>query len=121
MTKNDLKQTVTAGVLVLLLILILNPLHFWMPTMAHMTLLGAAVVVFGLFATFMLREAAGDERESEHRMLAGRSAFLVGAGLLILGIMYQGYTDTLDVWLVVVLVGMLLAKVGTRFYSDRNW
>ncbi len=121
MTKNDLKQAITAGVLVLLLVLILNPMHFWMPTMAHMMLLGAAVVVFGLFASFMLREDAGDEREGAHRMLAGRAAFLTGSSLLILGIMYQSYTHTLDVWLVIVLVGMLLAKVGTRFYSDRNW
>ena len=121
MTKNDLKQTATAGVLILLLVLILNPSHFWMPTMAHMMLLGAAVVVFGLFASFILRERAGDEREGIHRMLAGRAAFLSGAGLLTIAIIYQSYTDTLDVWLVAVLVAMILAKIGVRFYSDRNW
>lgn len=121
MTKNDLKQTATAGVLILLLVLILNPFHFWMPTMAHMMLLGAAIGVFGLFASFMLREDAGDEREGIHRMLAGRAAFLTGSALLILGIMYQSYSHELDMWLVIVLVGMLLVKVGTRFYSDRNW
>ena len=121
MTKNDLKQTTTAVVLILLLVLILNPFDFWMPTMAHMTLLGAAIVVFGLFASFMLREDAGDEREGAHRLLAGRAAFLTGSALLILGIIYQSYSHALDVWLVVVLVGMLLAKMGTRFYGDRNW
>jgi len=26
----------------------------------------------------------------------------------------------LDVWLIVVLVGMVLAKVGARFYSDQH-
>lgn len=121
MTKNDLKQIGTAGALVLLLILILNPFHFWMPTMAHMALLGVAVVVFGLFAAFMLGEDGGDEREGTHRMLAGRTAFLTGSALLILGIIYQSYLHTLDVWLVVALVGMLLAKVGTRVFGDRYW
>ncbi|MBI3573991.1 hypothetical protein HY090_02990 [Candidatus Kaiserbacteria bacterium] len=121
MTKNDLKQTITAGGLVLLLILILNPYHFWMPTMAHMTLLGAAVVAFGLFASFMLRENAADERDGVHRMLAGRAAFLSGVGLLTIAIIYQSYTNTLDVWLVATLVVMILAKIGVRFYTDRNW
>ncbi|MBI3627608.1 MAG: hypothetical protein HY220_02590 [Candidatus Sungbacteria bacterium] len=121
MTKNDLKQATVAGVLITVLILIANPYHFWMPNMAHMALLAGMVVTFGLFATFMLREQSRDERDSLHRMFAGRAAFLAGAALLIIAIIYQSYQDVLDIWLVVVLVTMVLAKIGTRFYSDRNW
>jgi hypothetical protein len=120
MTRDDVIQTAIALILALLVVLILNPYDFWMPTMTHMALLGGAIVAFGLYAVFILREESHDEREEMHRMHAGRAAYLVGAGILTLGILYQSYTDTLDVWLVLSLVAMILGKIATRFYSDRR-
>lgn len=121
MKNNFNKEIVSAGVLILLLVLLINPFHFWMPSMAHMTLLACAVVVFGLFSSFILREHAQDEREEIHRMFADRMAFFAGASLLIAGILYQSYFDMLDVWLVAVLVAMVIAKIGSRLYGDRHW
>ena len=121
MRNNSNKEFAAAGVLILLLVLLINPFHFWMPTMAHMTLLAGAVVVFGLFSSFVLREHAGDEREDIHRMFADRIAFLAGAAMLTVGILYQIYYDMLDVWLVAVLVVMILTKIAMRLYGDRHW
>ena len=121
MKNNNLPETVLSGILIALLVAILNPLHWWMPNMVHLAMLAGTIVVFSIFAAFVFRERAADEREGVHRMLAGRAAFLSGSALLIIGILYQSYSGTLDVWLVVTLVGMLLAKVGARFYSDRHY
>jgi len=121
MTNNQTKEFAAAGVLIFLLVVLMNPFHFWMPTMAHMTVLAGAVVVFGLFSSFILREQAGDEREDIHRMFADRVAFLVGASMLTIGIIYQSYYDMLDVWLVAVLVAMIVAKIASRIYGDRHW
>jgi len=76
--------------------------------------------LFGLFASFILREKVVDERDGFHRTLAGRNAFLAGAGVLTLGIVIQGYSHAVDPWLVVALVGMIVVKIGTRAWSDKN-
>lgn len=116
--KNN-THTILAAILIILLLLILNPFGFWMPTMAHMLVLGGTFVVFALFAVFIFRERGGDEREDAHRMLAGRIAFLVGSTALTCGILFQEYRGELDPWLIFSLVLMILAKIGSRIWSDR--
>lgn len=114
-----IKELASGVVLVALLVLLANPYHVWMPTMAHLMAVTALLVVFGIFASLILRERARDEREGEHRMQAGRVSFLVGSFLLIVGISYQSLMHGLDIWLPIVLVAMILAKLGTHLYSDR--
>jgi len=118
--KNNLKETVVTVSLIGLAVLLLNPFHFWMPDLVVMCMLAITLGFFALFASFVLRENTFDEREEKHRALAGRNAFLVGAGLLTFGIVVQGYTHTVDPWLVLALVAMIVAKIATRMWSDKN-
>lgn len=117
--QTTLKEAASAVILVFLLILIVNPFHIWMPDMVHMMFVTALLLVFGFFASVIMRESAHDERDGVHRMHAGRAAFLTGSLLLIAGIIYQGLSDRLDIWLPVTLVSMIIAKIGSRFYTDR--
>lgn len=107
-------------VLIVLALFVLNPFDFWMPTMVHMIILVLLLVIFAFFATFLYREKPEDERDSIHRMRADRVAFLVGSALLTLGIILQSLTDSVNGWLVTTLVGMVLSKLVSRIYSDRN-
>jgi len=116
--KNNLKETIVGTVLLALAVLLLNPLHFWMPDMMVMAMLGVMLAVFALFASFVLREKVEDEREAVHRMLSGRVAFLTGSALLTLGIVVQATTHEVDEWLVIALVAMVLSKIATRIYTD---
>jgi len=118
--KNNLKETIVTSALIIISLLLLNPFHFWMPNMLVICMLAIALGLFGVFASFILREKAGDERDSQHKTLAGRNAFLAGSGVLTLGIVIQGYTHTVDPWLVVTLVVMILVKFITRAWSDKN-
>jgi len=119
--KNNLKiEMVISFVLVILALLLLNPFHFWMPNMIHMVILAFTLVIFALFAIFVLREKVQDERDAVHRMLSGRVAFLTGSALLTIGIVVQSLQDAVDVWLVIVLVAMVLSKLVTRIYSDNR-
>jgi hypothetical protein len=115
-----MKEIVVSIVLILLSILIANPFHFWMPNMVHNMALAVLVIVFGVFATIVMREGAEDEREGMHRALAGRMAFLAGSVTLIIGILYQSYSGGIDKWLVATLVIMVVAKISTRLYSDKK-
>lgn len=117
--KNNVTLEVLVSLsLVALSILLLNPSHFWMPTMVHMVVLACTLVILALFMTFILQEKVQDEREAVNRMLSGRFAFLTGSALLTIGIVVQSLQDTVDVWLVIVLVVMVLSKQAVRMYSD---
>ncbi len=119
--KSNLKMEIgISSVLVVLTILLLNPIHFWMPTMVHVVMLVLTLVIFAFFAIFIVREKVQDEREMVHRMLSGRVAFLTGSALLTIAIVVQSLQDSVDVWLVIVLVAMVLSKLITRIYSDNR-
>lgn len=118
--KNNLKETVVTVALVAIATLLLNPFHFWMPDMMVLGMLAVALVLFGIFASFILREKSVDERDELHKSLAGRNAFLTGSGILMLGIVVQGYTHTVDPWLVLTLISMVIVKIMTRHWSDKN-
>lgn len=118
--KNNLKETIVTLALIAIAILLLNPFHFWMPDMMVMSMLAGALVLFGIFASFIFREKSIDERDKQHRTLAGRNAFLAGSGILMLGIVMQGYTHSVDPWLVIALIAMVGVKMSTRAWSDKN-
>jgi len=118
--KNNIKELIVTVAFIVIAILLLNPFHFWMPDMMVMCMLAVTLGLFGIFATFILRESMIDERDIQHRTLAGRNAFLTGAGMLTLGIVVQGYTHAVDPWLVIALVAMIVVKMGTRMWSDKN-
>jgi|SRR5581483_309580 len=116
--KNNIFEFVSALVLIVLAVAVLNPTHAWMPDMTLMLLQVAVLVVFCLLAAFVLRESAHDEREALHRALAGRIAFLAGSAVLVVGIISEGMTHAVDAWLVLALIVMILSKFVTRLYSD---
>jgi len=118
--KNNITETIVTICLIAIAILLLNPFHFWMPDMMVMVMLAFALVIFAIFAGFILREKVFDERDSFHRTLAGRNAFLAGSTILMLGIIIQGYSHTVDPWLVVALISMIISKITTRIWSDKN-
>jgi hypothetical protein len=119
--KNNTAQIVVSFVLIILSVLLLNPFDFWMPNMMVVGMLALVLVCFGVFASFILREKAFDERDSAHRSLAGRNAFLAGSAVLMLGIVVQGYAHTVDPWLVGALTTMIIVKISSRIWSDKNF
>ena len=118
--KNNFKETIITTCLVLVAILLLNPFHFWMPSIIVLCILAVALVLFGIFASFILREKPIDERDNAHRALAGRNSFLIGSAVLMLAIAIEEYTQSLDPWLVIVFIVMIVAKIATRIWSDKN-
>jgi Kef-type K+ transport system membrane component KefB len=118
--KNNIIETIVTVCLIAIAILLLNPFHFWMPDMMVVAMLAVTLGLFGVFASFILREKMVDERDGQHRTLAGRNAFLVGSGVLTLGIVIQGYSHSVDPWLVIALITMIVIKIATRIWSDKN-
>jgi hypothetical protein len=119
--KNKLLQELGLAVLLIgLALIVLKSGHFGMPTMVWQAAIIALLVIFALFAVFVWRESARDEREIFLRMRAGRIGFLVGAGFLLLGIVVQSLSGgQVDGWLLGALVTMILAKWLAAACADR--
>lgn len=106
--------------LVLASIVLVDPMHWFMPTMLQMAALAALVAAFAVLAVFLVREEARDEREEQLRSSSSRTGFLLGAGVLVIAIAVQGYMDMLDHWLVYALLAMVLGKIGARMLAERQ-
>ena len=121
MKNNFTYETIISLVLLVLAVLLLNPFGFWMPDMMLMSILALVVVVFAIFATFLMKERAFDEREASHRMLAGRVAFLSGSLVITLGIIFQSLKHEVDPSLVITLFVIILSKFIARIYSQNKF
>ncbi len=117
MKNNFLQEICISLTLIVLLILLINPFDFWMPNTFLMMIVVGLVVVFTFFAFFIWRENAKDERDALHRLMAGRIAYLTGAGTLVIGITVQSLQHNIDIWLVVILGVMIFAKIIGNIYG----
>ncbi|MCH8251491.1 MAG: hypothetical protein IID36_03455 [Planctomycetes bacterium] len=118
MEKDTQNEIIVAVVFILLILLFLNPFGLWMPDTLVYMLIAGVIILFALFAGFVWKERARDEREQLHKMIAGRLAYLAGTGVLVLGIAVQGFTlSHVDPWLLFALLAMILGKIVGFFYS----
>lgn len=107
--------------LLIILVLVINPGHIWMPDMITMSLSVCLLVAFALFATFVFRARAHDEREHMHKLMVGHTAFLIGAGMLSISILYQSFHHEFDPWLSATLGAMILTKlIGIIWVGKKN-
>ena len=117
MNNSLLNEILISIALVVLLILFLNPFDFWMPNKILMLMILILIVVFSIFASFIWREDAKDERQTLHKMIAGRFAFLVGSAVLVIGVVFQSFEHKVDIWLILALGLMILAKIIGLIYG----
>ncbi|MBI4090687.1 MAG: hypothetical protein HY422_01560 [Candidatus Komeilibacteria bacterium] len=126
-----MKEIIASIAFIILLAAFLDPFGRYMPSEAAMMQMLALLVIFAVFAVFVWKEKARDEREALHALLAGRIAFLVGAGVLVIGVIVQsldhavdpvraGVSNGVDSWLVHALGAMILAKMLGRIYAQRR-
>jgi len=114
---RDTQELIIGAGLIGLLLLVINPLNFFMPTPLVMTVLLAVALLALLFASFIWRERSGDEREAYHRLLASRAGYMSGAVVLLLGMAFQGWSGHVDSWLAGTLGVMVLAKLAAHIYN----
>lgn len=118
--KNNILPIIIAIFLVIALFLLSDPFMIWMPDFAVLCLLVLAAALLLIWAGFVLRERAVDEREALHRMNAGRAAYLAGLAVLTVGLVVQGLSYGVDPWLSLGLGVMVVVKLVARLYFDRH-
>lgn len=106
-------------VLVVLLMLLNDSFMFWMPIGTQAVMLVVVAVLICIWAGFVMYETAEDERESFHKMQAGRISYLSGIAVLTVALLVQGYTHTIDPWITTALSVMVVSKLFARLYLER--
>lgn len=77
-----------------------------------MTLSMSALAILVLaFIFFIVREQPRDEREVLHSLKGGQVSYLVGAIVLLVGIVVQSFAHDLDLYLPLTLGVMIIAKL----------
>lgn len=120
MNSNTL-QYVLVVLLLLLLGALTDPFMYWMPSMPEMVALTLACVCLLAWIGLAAREHAHDERDAEHRMFAGRLAYLSGVAVLTCALLVQGLVHSIDSWITGALATMVVSKIAARWYADRFW
>jgi peptidoglycan/LPS O-acetylase OafA/YrhL len=119
---NFIAEIGIGATLAALLILMAYPFKNWMPDMFTMLVLGMAIVLFAVFAVFVWRESAQDEREQLHKMVASRIGFLVGSSVLLLGIVVEMFgRHEVNTWLLLALAGMVGGKILGLMWSRNRY
>jgi hypothetical protein len=122
MKKQNLIEIIIGTILIILVLAFLDPFMVLMPNALIMMVMLLLVIGFSVFSVYIWREQAKDEREELHRLAAGRYAWLVGSGIIILGILYQGFIEhQVDHWLIYALVGMITTKLVTRSFWEAKY
>ena len=108
---------ILSGALIALLVALLNPFDYGMPPPVQITMTISFVILFLIFASLVWQEKAQDEREKLHRFIANRFAYISGTSVLVVAIVLQSVNHIVDVWLVVTLIVMIVAKLTGVIYS----
>ena len=120
MNLNTIIQWTILVLLAVVLFTLVDPFMYWMPSMTQMVALTVVAALLAGFAGAVVAEKGGDERETLHRMHAGRAAFLAGVGVLTAALLYQGFTHTIDGWVPLALFAMVFAKLLARWRSEKR-
>ena len=121
MKNKFLTEISISTILIILLALLLDPFKILMTTQVQMMMIALILIIFVSFSIFVWKEKSRDEREQLHKQIASRFAYLSGASVLILAIIYQTFKHTLDPWIVIALIIMILAKIGGSLYANNKY
>ena len=70
MKERIFNEIIIAAALLILLVLVVNPWHLWMPDTLTYAAIGVLLILTGLFAGIAFRGTPEDEREEMHLFFA---------------------------------------------------
>jgi len=118
---THIREVFISLVLIFVLIVFTQTSKSFQPQRFDMAMIITLSVTVILYLALFWKEKALDERETVHKSIAGRVAYVVGVLVLSTGIIYQSLSHNVDPWLMYTLIGMVLGKVlGHAFLEIKN-
>jgi len=94
------------------------PKTFVMPNTVQMLILTVLLVLIAAFLVLLWRESPDDEREANNQAIASRSAYVVGAIVLIVALLSQSLRHQIDAAVPIALLAMIATKVVIQRTKD---
>ena len=110
-------ELIISLLLILLVVFFINPFDLLMPHVLHPFMVPFLTVLFIIFAGFLWMETPGDEREQSHKFMASRFAYFAVICTLIVGVVFQSFTSSVDPFLVIGICVALIAKILGLIYG----
>lgn len=98
--------------------LAIAPKAFVMPSAVQMLILTIALALIATFLVLLWRENPDDEREAANQAIASRSAYVVGAIVLIIALITQSLRHEIDAAVPIALLAMIATKVILQRVKD---
>ena len=117
MKERIFNEIIIAVALSILLVLVVNPWHLWMPNMLTYAVVGALLILAGLFAGIAFRGIPEDEREELHLFFASKIGYFTGVVVLIVGVSLRLFEGYVDPWLAGALAAMVIGKVVAQAWT----
>lgn len=114
-----IKEFFVPSLVIVLAVAFLDPFMYLMPSMMVNLLLALLMVVSVIYAVFIFKENAQDEREVTIRAKADRLAALVGTAVLSAAIIYQVvFIHRVSPEIVLALVAIIVTKSLVHYFSN---
>lgn len=98
--------------------LAIAPKKFVMPNTVQMFILTVLLVLISAFLVLLWRESPDDEREANNQATASRSAYVVGAIVLIVALLRQSLIHHIDAVVPITLLAMIATKILIQRVKD---
>jgi len=87
----------------------------------QLTVISVLIVLFAAFAVFVVREVGGDEREVAILHRSDRLAFLTGATVLLVAVVYNSLIlNVVEPWTCTALAIMIFTKIVAYMYYQHR-
>ena len=106
--------------LFIVLAILLDPFNIVFSNSILMVISLIIALWFIVYSVFIWKEHSHDERENLHIKYAGRISFLAGTATLLFFILIQAFNHSIDIFLPITLIIMVLCKVLSIIYLSIN-
>ncbi len=114
-SRDSRSDLLIGGIAIGCLLLSSNFMNSFMPSSLVMVVVALFVAAIALFAIGIWRESPRDEREAQIILTSDRLAFLTGAILLSLGLVYQSIRHQSTDLIAIILSTMIIAKLIGKY------
>jgi hypothetical protein len=104
--------------LCILLLLFLDPFNIMMKLVLSMGVIVSLITLYVVKFLIIWREKPQDERDLEHRFKSSWLSYSTVSVLLFTGVIVEAFQGSVNIWLIIALLGMFLSKLLSLLYLE---
>ncbi|MCA9381028.1 hypothetical protein KC678_02080 [Candidatus Dojkabacteria bacterium] len=114
--KKGIFDMISVVAILISLFVILNPLHFFMPSKTQMIFEAIFFIVVCVYLVFFQYEKALDERESYHLMISSRISTNIAIVLLLIALINELFGNNSSSFIPLTIAAIVLSKIISLWY-----